>query len=346
MSLLVLSAAIAIGVSFLCSVLEAALLSITPSYVARQKEERPRLHDALRRLKERIDQPLAAILTTNTVAHTAGATAVGAQVAVVFGEAWVGAASAIMTLLILVLSEILPKTLGVRYWPRLAPLLPPVLNVMIVLLRPFIWLSDLLTRLLGGGAPATDIRAELKAMAAVGREVNVLDESEQRVIVNLIDLHRKTVREIMVPRAVCVWARPDEPLDVFRQRLKKCPYSRFPVVGEGEQPEGQILARTLVHLPAGARVVADVLRPVTVVNDTCSVEDAMETMIGNRQPLCLVYDEYGTWQGLVTLEDTVEALLGRPIMDEEDRVIDMRRFAQARWEHRRRALARRNTRRP
>lgn len=343
MTLLVAFATLSIGVSFLCSILEAALLSITPSFVARQKETRPRLHERLQRLKDHVDQPLAAILTTNTVAHTVGATGVGAQVTVVYGETWLGAASAIMTLLILILSEIIPKTLGARYWPQLAPYLPPVLNVMILVLKPFIWLSDQLTRMLGGGAPQTDVREELKAMASVGREVDLLDEGEQRVIVNVIDLHKKNVRDIMVPRTVCVWARPDEPIDVFRERLKQHRFSRFPVIGESESPEGLILSHTLVNLPPRARVVGDLVGPATVVNDTSSVEQTMNLMIKSRQQMCLVYDEYGTWQGLVTMEDALEALLGESISDEHDRVVDMRRYAQARWEHRRRSMTKRKT---
>lgn len=337
MTLLIIFATLAIGVSFLCSVLEAVLLSITPSYVAQQKERRPRLHERLRRLKDHVDQPLAAILTTNTIAHTVGATGVGAQVAIVFGDAWVGAASGIMTLLILVLSEIIPKTLGARYWPQITPFVPPVLNVMIVVLKPFIWLSDLITRALGGGAPQTDVREELKAMASVGRDVDLLDEGEQRVIVNVIDLHRKSVRDIMVPRPVCEWARPDESLDSFRERLKAHAFTRYPVLGEREEPAGLVLSSRLVVLPPDAHVVADVMVPAPVVNDDMSVEAVMEVMRREKQHMCLVYDEYGTWQGLVTMEDAIESLLGESIAD-TSQVIDLRRYAQARWEHRRRSM--------
>mgnify|MGYP006171519193 CR=1 FL=1 len=151
MSLLIAFAVLSIAVSFICSILEAALLSITPSYIAQQKLTRPKLYEKLKALKEKIDQPLAAILTLNTVAHTVGATGVGAQVTVVFGDGYLGIASAIMTVLILILSEILPKTIGARYWPALTPVLPGILNGMIFILKPFIWLSDQIMKLFGGG---------------------------------------------------------------------------------------------------------------------------------------------------------------------------------------------------
>ena len=182
MSLLIAFAVLSIAVSFICSILEAALLSVTPSYIAQQKVQNPNLYEKLKVLKDKIDQPLAAILTLNTVAHTVGATGVGAQVTLVFGDGYLGIASAVMTLLILVLSEIIPKTIGARYWPALAPILPVTLKIMITVLRPFIWLSDQLMKLFGGTSHEPDLRQEIKALTVLGREMNKLDEDEQRVI--------------------------------------------------------------------------------------------------------------------------------------------------------------------
>ena len=170
MTLLIIFAAVSIGFSFLCSILEAALLSITPSFIGGLRETRPKLYEALRSYKEDIDKPLSAILTLNTVAHTVGATGVGAQVAVVFGEAWLGAASAIMTLAILILSEIIPKTIGAKYWRSLAPMLPPVLNFIMISLMPFVWLSKLITSRIGGGEHDVDVRAEIRALADMGKD--------------------------------------------------------------------------------------------------------------------------------------------------------------------------------
>lgn len=230
MSLLIAFVVLSIAVSFICSILEAALLSITPSYIAQQKLSRPKLYEQLKVLKDKIDQPLAAILTLNTVAHTVGATGVGAQVTVVFGDGYLGIASAVMTILILVLSEIMPKTIGARYWPQLAPVLPFLLNSMITLLKPFIWLSDQIMKLFGGGQHEHDLRQEIKALTVLGRELNKLDEDEQRVIANILDLHDIKVRDIMTPRTVCETASPDESLDAFAERVKVGQFSRYPVL--------------------------------------------------------------------------------------------------------------------
>jgi CBS domain containing-hemolysin-like protein len=244
MTLLIAFAALSILVSFICSILEAALLSLTPSYIAQQKATKPKLYERLKGLKDKIDQPLAAILTLNTVAHTVGATGVGAQVTVVFGDGYLGIASAVMTLLILVLSEILPKTIGARYWPTLAPYLPSLLGGMIALLKPFILMSDLIMRLFGGKESEHDIRQEIKALTLLGREVGKLDEDEQRVISNILDLHEIKLRDIMTPRIVCEFAAPDDTLGAFKARVKESQFSRYPVIGEDESPLGVVFRYT------------------------------------------------------------------------------------------------------
>lgn len=334
MGLLLAFAVLSIAVSFLCSILEAALLSITPSFIAQQKALKPRLHERLRVLKDQIDQPLAAILTLNTVAHTVGATGVGAQVTIVFGDGYLGIASAVMTVLILMLSEIVPKTIGARYWRALAPWLPMVLQGMIVILKPFIWMSDLLITLFGNKAPEHDVRQEIKAMAVLGQELNLIDNDEQRVIANVIDLHEKKARDIMTPRTVCERVDVNDSLDDFLAKLKESQFSRFPVMDSSEAPLGVALRRDMLNLPEDAKVVGDIMVPVKVVNDQMNVEQVMREMMKGAQHLCLVYDEYGTWQGLITMEDILETILGQPIVDESDRIPNMRRFARARWEHR------------
>lgn len=332
MSLLIAFAVLSIAVSFLCSILEAALLSITPSYIAQQKQTRPALYEKLKVLKDKIDQPLAAILTLNTVAHTVGATGVGAQVTVVFGDGYLGIASAVMTLLILVLSEIMPKTIGARYWPQLAPVLPALLNGMITLLKPFIWLSDQIMKMFGGKSHEHDLRQEIKALTILGRELNKLDEDEQRVISNILDLHDIKVRDIMTPRTVCETARPDEPLDAFIARVKIGQFSRYPVLDREESPMGIAFRYDILDINE-QQVVADIMKPIKVISDKMSVEQLMTQLMQERQHLCLVYDEYGSWQGLVTLEDVIETIIGQPIMDETDDIPNMRRFAKRRWEH-------------
>tara|TARA_R110002126_G_scaffold43555_24_gene124963 strand:- start:1964 stop:2986 length:1023 start_codon:yes stop_codon:yes gene_type:complete len=333
MSLLIAFAVLSIAVSFICSILEAALLSVTPSYIAQQKVKNPKLYQKLKVLKDKIDQPLAAILTLNTVAHTVGATGVGAQVTIVFGDGYLGIASAVMTLLILVLSEIIPKTIGARYWPALAPLLPVILRIMITLLRPFIWLSDQLMKLFGGASHEPDLRQEIKALTVLGREMNKLDEDEQRVIANILDLHDFKVRDIMTPRTVCESASPDEPLPQFTERVKVGQFSRYPVLDSDESPLGIVFRYDLLNI-TDQQVVSDIMKPVKVISDKMNAEHLMTQLMHERQHMCLVYDEYGSWLGLVTMEDVIETIIGQPIMDETDDIPNMRRFAKRRWEHR------------
>lgn len=338
MSLLIAFVVLSISVSFICSILEAALLSITPSYIAQQKLSRPKLYEKLKVLKDKIDQPLAAILTLNTVAHTVGATGVGAQVTVVFGDGYLGIASAVMTLLILVLSEILPKTIGARYWPKLAPVLPALLNGMIFILKPFIWLSDQVMKLFGGGQHEHDLRQEIKALTILGRELNKLDEDEQRVIANILDLHDVKVRDIMTPRTVCETARPDEKLVDLVERVKKDQYSRYPVIDQDEAPLGIVFRYDMLDI-ADSSVAADIMKPVKIISDKMSVEQLMSQLMREQQHMCLIYDEYGSWLGLVTMEDVIEAIIGQPIMDETDDIPNMRRFAKRRWEHKQKQLS-------
>jgi len=337
MSLLIAFVVLSISVSFICSILEAALLSITPSYIAQQKLVRPVLYEKLKVLKDKIDQPLAAILTLNTVAHTVGATGVGAQVTVVFGDGYLGIASAVMTLLILVLSEILPKTIGARYWPKLAPVLPAFLNGMIFILKPFIWMSDQIMKLFGGGHHEHDLRQEIKALTILGRELNKLDEDEQRVIANILDLHDVKVRDIMTPRTVCETARPDEKLADLVERVKKDQFSRYPVIDNDESPLGLVFRYDMLDIKDNL-TAADIMKPVKIISDKISAEQLMSQLMREQQHLCLVYDEYGSWLGLVTMEDVIEAIIGQPIMDETDDIPNMRRFAKRRWEHKQKQL--------
>ena len=338
MTLLFAFALLSILVSFVCSVLEASLLSLTPSYIAGLKDERPALHKRLAALKDAIDQPLAAILTLNTIAHTIGAAGVGAQVTKLYGDTYLGIASAVMTLLILVLSEIVPKSLGARYWRQLSPILPPILNTMIVLLKPFIWLSDILLRLLGDHSHTADFRGEIKAMATLGEEMGQLDKDEQRAIANIIDLHEIRVKDIMVPRTVCTILSPNESIQTAKAFSRKQPFSRFPVLGNDHEPLGILLRQDLfLDEKDPGRSIRTLLKPAHVVLDQMNAEQAMSLLLRERQQMLLVYDEYGSWQGLFTMEDILETILGHPILDETDTITNMRRFARRRWRYLKRA---------
>ena len=203
MLLLILFVVLAVGFSFICSILEAVLLSISPSFIAAQEQRSPKLSARLKRLKDDVDRPLSAILSLNTIAHTVGAAGAGAQAAVVFGDAAVGIFSGVLTLLILFLSEIIPKSLGARYWRWLAGPTAYTLPIMIILLYPLVMLSQGLTRLISSGNDdAKTSREEIQAMADLGHEEGVMGESESRIMRNLFRLSTLRVHDIMTPRTV------------------------------------------------------------------------------------------------------------------------------------------------
>ena len=333
MGLLLAFVLFSIGISFVCSILESALLSLTPSYIARQQESSPLLYTQLKALKDRIDQPLAAILTLNTVSHTFGAAGVGAQVGVVFGDDYLAVASAVMTLLVLVLSEIIPKTLGARYWQGIAPSLPVLLKGMILIMKPVIKLSDVLTGWLGGTHPEIDLRSEIKALTTLGRETDKLDEDERRVISNILDLHDVKLRHIMTPSTVCEYFRLDEQVQSIIAKLRETVFSRYPVLDEDEHPHGVVFRSDVLDADPTV-TVSQLQKPVIIFTDDMSAEYALGKLMSEHQHMGLVYDEYGTWLGLVTMEDILETILGQAIMDETDDIPNMRRFARKRWEHR------------
>lgn len=333
MGLLIAFVIVSISISFLCSILEAVLLSITPSYIVGFRETKPELYEQLRQLKDRIDQPLAAILTLNTVAHTFGAAGVGAQVVVIFGDGYLALASVLMTILVLMLSEIIPKTLGARYWDKLAPFLPIIMRGMIFLLKPVIALSDKVTRSMGGGSPQIDLRSEIKAMTLLGREEGILDEDERRVITNILELHEVKLRSIMTPRTVVEFLKVDTTAGDNIDKLRETVFSRYPVMDEGEHPEGLVFRSEMLDADP-ATPLKQLLRPVKIFTDEVSAEVALSALLNEHQHLALIYDIYGTWLGLITMEDILENILGLPIMDETDDIANMRRHARRRWEQR------------
>ncbi|MFC0267978.1 CNNM domain-containing protein [Kushneria aurantia] len=331
MILLIIYALLAVGISFLCSVLEAALLSLTPSYIASLKEQRPKLHHALQNLKDNVDRPLAAILTLNTIAHTAGATGVGAQVSIVFGETWIGVASAVMTLLILILSEILPKTIGACYWRELSPLLPPVLHIMLRLLTPFIWISEQITRRIGNsGSNDVEVRDEIKALAQLGYEKGVVDADESRTIVNILNLHDISAREVMTPRTVCLTVTPQMSVAEFDRAFGRVPLSRYPVMAPPEQTLGYIHKLDIYHANDNDQLSA-LMHPIKTIRADASVEHAFIQMLNDHHHMGVVYDDHDTWVGLLTMEDILETILGQEIIDETDNVSNMRHHAKQLW---------------
>ncbi|MGO3127686.1 MAG: CNNM domain-containing protein [Luteimonas sp.] len=330
----------AIGLSFLCSVAESVLLSITPSYIAGLKAERPSLAARLQRLRhDNIDQSLAGILTLNTIAHTAGAVGAGAKASDVFGSAWVGAFSVVATLLILFLSEIVPKTLGAQYWRQLAAPVAMFVRVLILVLYPLIRLSELLTRLISGGRQAHVFnREEFIAMAGVGEESGGILPRESHILRNLFRMSELRARDVMTPRTVVAALRDDATASQALLDTRAAPFSRVPIYTDDIDDASTFALRSEM-LQAEARGDGDVPlrtlgRAMRSVPESMPLTGLLEFLLDRRQQIALVVDEYGSTSGVVTMEDVIETLLGQEIIDESDRVSDMQRLARRRWEQR------------
>jgi CBS domain containing-hemolysin-like protein len=205
---------------------------------------------------------------------------------------------------------------------------------MIWVLKPFIFMSDMIMRLVGGKEPEHDIRQEIKALTVLGRENKSLDEDEQRVIRNILDLHDIKVRDVMTPRTVCDYTSPDTSIEAFKEKVADSQFSRYPVIGDDESPLGLVFRYDALAAPDDQAPVSTIMKPLRVAPEMTSVENLMTQLLHERQHMCLVYDEFGSWRGLVTLEDIMETIIGKPIMDETDDIPNMRRFAKRRWDHR------------
>ncbi len=324
----------AIAVSFLCSVMEAALLSIVPSYIAQLEYNNPKLFHKVSQLKANIDEPLAAILSLNTIAHTVGATGVGAQVANIYGQSYIGWASGIMTFLILVLSEILPKSIGAKYWKQLIPSMVVVLHVMMFLMRPLISMSALITRWFENTSnDASNIREEIKALARMGKATKVLEENKYRIITNIINLPAVKTKDIMTPRTVVHTVRPGMTIKEFDKFLTKTPFSRFPIVDEKETTFLGYIHKSSSYKAKDTDLVDDYARKMRSFAPTARLEDVLNAMLEDHNHMALIIDQFGNWEGIVTMEDILETILGKEIMDETDTVSDMRLYAKLKWKH-------------
>ena len=334
----------ALLLSFFCSLAEATLLSITPSYIADLAEREPKKAAILKTLKEdNIDRSLAAILTLNTVAHTVGAIVSGAKATVVFGSAWFGVFSAVMTLLILFLSEILPKTLGAMLWRKLTGFTALFIQIITLCLYPLIWVSEKFTKLVARGHDVHVFsRDEFVAMAGIGEESGHINERESSIIRNLFRFSGLRAQDIMTPRTVI--AALDETLTVSEALAIKgdTPFSRIPLYSEdlhtitGFVLKNEILlsvARDQLDIP-----LSQFRRDIMTITRSISLSKLLDLFLNTRQHIALVVGEYGETKGIVTLEDVLETLLGMEIMDEVDKVEDMQVLARQQWEKRALAL--------
>ena len=335
---------LALVFSFLCSVAEAVLLSITPAYIAGLHDKKPKLAALLKQLKQdNVDQSLAAILTLNTIAHTVGAIGSGSKATVVFGSAWFGLFSAVMTLMILFLSEIIPKTIGAVYWRSLAGLTARFVRGLIWALYPLIWFSEMLTRLIARGKTTHVFsREEFIAMAGIGERAGKIGPHESRIIRNLFRFGSLTASDIMTPRTVISGLPQDMCVTDALDVKPSMAFSRMPLFQKDlDHITGFILRDDLLLAKArnsGDNKIETLKRTIKTVPGNLSLTNLLEFLLDKRQQIALVVDEYGGTKGLVTTEDVVETLLGMEIVDEMDTVEDMQAMARRQWAKRARTL--------
>jgi CBS domain containing-hemolysin-like protein len=333
-------AAVALLFSFLCSVAEAVMLSISPSYIASLgKEGREKPAARLGKLKKNIDRSLAAILTLNTIAHTVGAGGAGAEAAAYFGDRYVGLAMVVLTLLILFLSEIIPKTLGALYWRRLAPVTGRFVQWLIWILYPLIVVSEVLTRWLSRGkSPHQFSRDEFAALVDIGAEAGQLNDTEFRILSNLFRFPDLCAEDIMTPRTVVFALQQDLTVKEVLTKNHAISFSRIPIYAdELDHVTGFVLKTDVLlaqHQNDGQAKLVELKREIRGVHERTKLSRVLEELLDNRSHLLLVTDDYGGLEGIVTLEDVVESLIGIEIVDEVDTIDDMRRLARQKWEER------------
>ena len=342
--LLIIYILLALVFSFLCSIAESVLLSITPSYIQGQKENRPKYAALLKRLKQdNVDRSLAAILTLNTIAHTVGAIGAGAKATVVFGSAWFGLFSAVMTLLILFISEIVPKTIGVIYWSKLVYPISFFVNTLIVILYPIVWISERLTKFISHGKDIHIFsRDEFIAMAEVGVETGQIHSKESRIIRNLFRFESLKVADIMTPRVVISALAEDMNIIDSLKQVTHTPFSRLPLYRtHPDDITGFVLKDDILIFTAqkrGDEKLKALKREILAVPYSVSLTALLEQFLTDRQHIAIVVNEHGGTDGLVTLEDLIETLMGMEIMDETDDVEDMRTLARKQWLERAKAM--------
>ncbi len=355
MGLLLLFFSLSIIFSFLCSIWEAVLLSIPPSYVEIKNQEGGLVGKLLKEFKTDIDRPLAAILTLNTIAHTVGAIGVGSQAGTLYGDQpiVIGGATmpftleaiigAVMTLAILILSEIIPKTLGANYWKQLVPFTVRSLRIVIVLLWPLVWFSQFITKKLKKDKTKSVFsRADFSAMAELGAREGIFDQEESKIIRNLLRFNTIRAKDIMTPRTVVIAADESQTIGDFFREHQDLRFSRIPIYQESKDHiTGFILKDVLLlNIIKGKedQPLQSIKRELMIVNEFINVPDLFNKLMEKREHIALVVDEFGGMAGLVTMEDVIETLLGMEIVDEWDKIEDMQKLARLNWEKRARAM--------
>ena len=333
-------------VSGLCSTLEATLLSTPLSYITGLEDQGVKGAKRLKKLKQHSDRPISAILCLNTIANTVGASIVGSLVYEVYGDAIVGVFSTVFTLAILIFSEIIPKTIGTSYWRTLALPASAIINGMIFITFPLVWVLEKLTRLISSRSTQISVsREDISAMVSVATEEDVIEKEEKKMIQNLLKLDELTAHEIMTPSAVVEMAEGNMTIREFYD--SELSHSRIPVYDEenDEYVIGYVLRQEILEKMAEDKFstrLNDIIRPILSFSEEDSVADIWEKFLEKKEHISVILDEYGSVRGIVTLEDVIETMLGHEIVDEKDEVVDMQEYAKEQWEKAQKEMMRAN----
>ena len=340
---LIFYALLVIIISFFCSMLESCFLSINAVYIQTHLKREKEFAKKLQKLKLNVNRPLSAILTLNTIANTMGSAGVGAQVHTLFGNQYVAWGSGILTFVILIFSEIIPKTLGASHWKTLAPFCAYIIHSLIYITYPFVWMAEKLINLLSKKSKISFTREEMIATAEIGATSGAIGHKESDIIINLLTLDSKKVSEIMTPRSVILAFSQTDTVGAVVEKNQNLPYSRIPIY-DGDVDSVVGLVHRYKIFKAQSLGLSQVLlkeyrKPLHVIPEHISVAAALDQFIKRREHIFLVVDEYGITTGIVTLEDAIETVLGVEIVDELDSVEDLRKLAIEKWQKRKEILA-------
>lgn len=343
MELVIIYAFVALLISFLCSVLEATLMSTPMSFISSLETKGIKGAELLKKYKQNIDRPISAILVLNTVANTVGASLVGSEAMNMAQnmhyphETVIGIVSAVFTLLVLVCSEIIPKTIGSCNWRKLALPASRAIHVLVIITFPVIYCLEKITHIISRNSPQVSVsREEVSAMINVGAEEGVLEKKENKMIQNLLKLDKITAHEIMTPSVVVTMADSSMTLKEFYDEEEFSTYSRIPIYDDDNSDyiTGYVLRQTILERLAEDKFnvhLKDFARPILSFSEDEPVAKIWEILLEKKEHISIIIDEYGSLRGIVTLEDVIETMLGFEIVDEKDEVVDMQEYAKDKW---------------
>jgi len=328
----------ALVISFLCSTLESVLMTTTLSFITLRESEGDRRAQLMKHYKTEPEKPLAAILSLNTIANTVGAAGVGQQANILFGSAWFGLVSAIVTLLILIFAEIIPKTIGTTYWKNLMGFTASAIRVLIVIMWPFVKFIEWISKIFPQNDEAAVSREEVIAMASVGEEEGVIEQDENTIIRNVMRLDDVKASDVMTPRVVAAIASESMTLKDYYDCDDYDHFSRIPVyLDSPEYITGYVMRDDALEDLAEdhfQKTLSEIKRPLLQFNEHMSIGDIFDRMLKEKSQIGVVIDEYGCFQGILTLEDVIETIFGLEIIDENDQFADMQQYARERWRQR------------